>query len=107
MGEPKDTWKVYVAETKWADGESRSLVVFECLCCHELRYLDIDTAPKPAPNELSKQVADALETGRLETAANEEYRRGRYRGRGNGGPALKALNAHRAKMRAQTQPKLK
>lgn len=40
-----------------------------------------------------EQIAHALETGRLEAAANAEY----YKRGGNPGPALRALNEHRRK----------
>ena len=60
------------------------------------------SAPSAAvelPRLTPREIADALKTGQLETAANAEYHRGKYDPE-RGGPALAALNEHRKQIRA-------
>lgn len=84
------------------DGDPRVYVHARALATYAEVEADIaagtasETAPGPteSPVLLREEVEAALKTGRLEAAANAEYRTGTYDPE-RGGPALRALNEHR------------
>lgn len=47
-------WRVYLGETSWADGSSRTLAIFECLSCSRFRYIDVEPPASPLPMPIGK-----------------------------------------------------